>query len=185
MSTLQTVLVALERRIPGSADREDMIDAINIALSEIGHITQVDTSSTVANDTTEYALPTGVYNVVRVEVANSSSADYDYTKVFNWHEVNGYLYFTDELGFSSGNTIRIYYNAPHDDVTDDTDTISNDIPIPLLVAEARYQYEHIQFMDQANLGVKDETILQRLDNDRLIARQRFGVNRINRDPILG
>jgi hypothetical protein len=185
MATLQTVLVALERRIPGAADREDMVDAINIALSEVGHVTLVDETLTVVDDQTEYDLPSGVANVVRVQIANSSTTDYDYATIFTWREINGKLYLPDELGFSAGNKIRIYYNNTHDSVEDDTDTISDDIPIPMLVKMARYEYEFIQYQDQSNMGAKDEAVLERLLIEKMTAQQNYRINRIPRDPILG
>lgn len=185
MATLQTVLVALERRIPGAADHIDMVDAINVALSEVGHVTQVDETLTVSDNTTEYSLPSGVSNVVRVQVKNSASADYDYTTVYNWREVNGYLYLPDELSFDEGRTIRLYYNDTHDSVEDETDTISDDVPIPLLTAIAAYRYEYAQFYSEQNLGVKDQGILDRLQADMYAAQQRYRVNRMYRDPILG
>ena len=185
MATLQSVLVALDRRIPGAADREVMVEAINIALSEVGHITQVDETLTVTDNATEYTLPSGVYNVARVQVANSSTADYDYTTIFNWRETGGKLYLPDELNFSAGNKIRIYYNAPHDSVEDDADTISDDIPIPMLVKMAQYEYEFIMYQDEANMRSKDDAILERLMIEKINVRSNYKINRMPRDPILG
>lgn len=185
MATLQSVLVALERRIPGAADREVMIQAINIALSEVGHVTQVDETLTVTDDATEYTLPSGVANVVRVQIANSSTTDYDYTTIFTWREINGKLYLPDELGFSAGNKIRIYYNNIHDSVEDDTDTISDDIPIPMLVKMAQYEYEFIMYQDEANMRSKDDAVLERLMIEKMNVRSNYRINRMSRDPILG
>jgi hypothetical protein len=182
MTTLVNAIASLERRIPGKADHIDMLNAINVALNEIGFVTQVDETLTVVADQTEYALPTGVGNVVRVEIANSTSGDYDYTRVYTWKEINGYLYFPSNLGFSTGNKIRIYYNGIHADVEEDTDTIEEGIPIPLLMAEAHYWYEKLQYMEQSNMGAKEETILQRLDSERLAAWQRYRVRRLMKDP---
>jgi hypothetical protein len=185
MTTLIDVIRGLDRRIPGNADRIDMVDAINIGLSELGYVTQMDTTLTVVDNQTEYTLPSGVYNVVRVQIATSNTDDYGYVTVYNWREVNGAIHFTDELPHTAGYTIRLYYNALHDEVEDDTDTVSDDIPLPLLIAEARYWFEQITYMDMANLGAKEESTLERLSTERLMARQRYKVNRIPRDPVLG
>ena len=185
MATLNTILVALDRRIPGAAERIDMVDAINIALSEIGYVTKVDETLAVVDNQTEYTLPSGVTDVVRVQIADSSTADYDYTTCFNWREVDGSLYFPSELGYDAGNTIRIYYNDIHDDVADDTDTVDDDIPIPLLVAIAAYRYEFIKYQDHSNISVKDESILTLLQNEMYASAGRYRVNRMHRDPILG
>jgi hypothetical protein len=185
MSTLQSAIVWLEKRIPGVADHSDAVDAINLALSDIGFVTQVNETLTVVNNQTEYTLPAGVSNVVRVQVASSSSADYDYETQFNWHEINGKLYLPDSLKYTAGGKIRIYYNAPHSEVTTDASTISDAIPMPMLATMAAYYYEYLQFYSQANMGAKDTTILDRLLSDKLLAQQRYSVTRMHRDPILG
>lgn len=185
MSTLQSVIAWMERRIPGGVDQDAIIDAINLALSDIGFVTQVDETLTVVDDQTEYTLPSGVSNVVRVQVASSASADYDYQTLYNWREIGGKLYLPDEMAHTAGRKIRVYYNAPHDEVDANTDTISDAIPMSLLTTVAAYFYEYIQFYEQANMGAKDTTILDRLLSDKLLAQQRYRVARMHRDPILG
>ena len=37
MATLTTVLTQLDRRIPGKADRIEMVDAINVALQAVSY----------------------------------------------------------------------------------------------------------------------------------------------------
>lgn len=185
MATLQSVIAALERRIPKNANREDVVDAINLALLDMGLVTKVDETLTVVSNQTEYTLPAGVFNVVRVQVASSSSADYDYQTQYNWREIDGTLYIPDAMKLNSGNKIRIYYNAPHDEVSSDTDIISDAIPLALLTTMAAYYFEYIQFYEQTNMGVKDTTILERLLSDKLVAQQRYKVARMHRDPILG
>jgi len=164
------------------ARREDLVQAINAALEEIGEYTQVDTSLVVVDNQTEYTLPAGVHNVVRVEVAVSTSADYDYIKVFDWSEINGYLYFDGEMNFAAGRTIRIFYNAIHEAVDADTDTVSEDIPLPMIAGLAAYHYFWQQFVNNKNLGVKDEALMAKAENDRANALTRYTVNKIHRDP---
>lgn len=185
MTTLATVLAELERRIPGTADSTTLKDAVNIALSEIGSVTKVDESLTVVDNQTEYSLPSGVINVVRVQIANGKSTDYNYTTIFTWREINGKLYFPDELGFSAGNKIRIYYNDTHDEVLNDEDIIDDDIPIPLLCSIAAYRYEFLKYYDQSNIGVKDDGILVSLRDEMYTAKSKYRVNRMYRDPVHG
>lgn len=172
-----------DRYLISQAVREDLVQAINAALTDIGDVTQVDTSLTVVNDQTEYSLPSGVCNVVRVEVASSASADYNYQKVFNWREINGSLYFTDELGFTPGRTIRIYYNAPHALVDADADVISDGIPIALLVDVAAYYYWLQRYSLQGNLNLKDDSLLAMHAKNKETAMQRYSVKKLQRDPI--
>lgn len=185
MTTLADIKTALERRIGQTVDATNEVSAINIALEEIGNVTKVDETLTVVNDQTEYSLPSGVSNVVRVQIANSSSADYDYTTIFTWRETNGKLYLPDELGFDAGNKIRIYYNDTHDAVSNDADTIDDDIPIPLLIAIARYWYEVIEYQEHRNISTKDNAILDMLRTDMYTAISKYRVNRMYRDPIHG
>jgi hypothetical protein len=42
----------------------------------------------------------------------------------------------------------------------------------------------MQFTSQANVHVKDETILSKVQNDMMIAKAQHRVKRIIRDPIL-
>jgi hypothetical protein len=184
MTTLSTILTGLDRRIPGSADRITMVDAINIALGDLGKVTKVDETLVVVDNQKTYSLPSGVTNVVRVKIAtDSSEAEFDIN--YDWTEIDGSLYFNYELGYDAGNKIVIYYNDVPDEVVDDTDTISDDIPLALIVAEARYWYEQINFMDQSNLSAKDEAILEQLSSERNMARQTYRVRRMSKDPRLG
>jgi len=183
MATLTTILTQLDRRIPGKADRIEMVDAINVALQEIGKVTKIDATLTVTNDATTYSLPSGVRNVVRVEVARGTSSDTTYDKVGNWREVEGTIYLAKELPYTTGNTIRIYYNDTHDSVSDDTDTISDDVPIALICAIAAYRYEYTKFYNQANMGLKDQTILETLRAEMMLAKSAYRVKKMARDPI--
>ena len=184
MTTLATVLVALERRIPGVANRNRMVDAVNTALSEVGKVTKVDTTLTVVANQTEYSLPSGVQDVARVQVANDSDSDY-YLTMFNWREIDGALHFTKEIDASAGVTIRLYYNNIHDSVTEDADTIEDEIPIELLTPVAAYYYYRLQFETRANVSVKEDSVLQLLMQEKNEAKARYRIRTMVRDPILG
>jgi len=174
-----------DRYLISQAVREDLVQAINAALSEVGDVTQVDTSLTVVANQAEYTLASGVQNVVRVEVADSTTADYDYTAVRNWREINGKLYFSNALDFGTGNTIRVFYNAIHDGVDADADTIEEAIPTALLSTIAAYYYQWQQFTNAGNFSQKEDMLLARMQNDVANARVRYRVRKMYRDPIYG
>jgi hypothetical protein len=182
VGAFSNAMAAGDRYLISQAVREDLVQAINAALTDIGDVTQVDTSLTVVADQTEYSLPSGVSNVVRVEVAESASADYDYQRAHNWREISGSLYFTDELGFTAGRTIRLYYNAQHAAVDADADTISDGIPLALLVDVAVYYYWLQQYSLQGNLNMKEDSLLAMYAQNKERAMQRYSVNKLQRDP---
>ena len=183
IGAFSNAMAAGDRYLISQAGREDLVQAINAALTDIGDVTQVNTSLTVVDNQTEYSLPTGVSHVVRVEVASSASADYDYQKVHNWREINGSLYFTDELPYTAGRTIRLYYNAPHSAVDADADTISDGIPLPLLVDVAVYYYWLQWYSLQGNLNMKEDSLLAMHAQNKERARQRYTVTKLHRDPV--
>ena len=183
MATLKDTLANLDKRIPGVADRITMIDAINIALSEIGKVTKVDDTLDVVADQLTYALPTGVMNVVRVQVATDSSEDAFQTD-YSWQEVNGSLYFPLELDYTAGTKIRIFYNDTHDTVSADADVVNDGIPQALLCAIAAYRYIMLDYHSQQNIGLKDKDILQMMMLEMQTAKATYKVQRIYRDPKL-
>lgn len=97
--------------------------AMGLALGELPEHTLEDlTLVTVANQE-EYTLPTGVFNLVAVEIASSATAPYQYVESLHWRETAG-----GKLRFISGwqpviagFKMRISYNddhprLPHDDL---------------------------------------------------------------------
>ena len=181
MSTLAEALRDLRRRLGKTPDDTEMIDAVNNALYDIGGSTQVDETLDVVDDQTTYDLPTDVYNVVKIEVQNDGVSNDNYHSIDKWHEANGKLYFPEELKYTAGNTIRLYYNAVPDVVDDTTDTISDDIPLPLITAIAAYHYHWNKYLDRANLTVKDQNILSKAQYDRQVAEARWRVHRLSRE----
>lgn len=173
------------RYLLSPASKEELIQAVNAALEHIGPVTQVDDSSLVVVDNqTEYTLPSGVANVMRVEVASGSSADYDYERVFNWYEINGKLYFDNELGYTAGHKIRLFYNDEHDSVSSDSDTISEAIPLSLITATASYYYQRHLFSVIGNQDAKEQVLLQMVREEMLLAENRLRITRMPRDPRL-
>jgi len=102
--------------------------AIQAALSDLGDVVDTDETLTTDTDDEVYALPTGVYNILRVEIASSDADPYQYAPNYFWKELGGYLYFDpNKKPGTDSYKIRLWYKAPHDDVFDSTDVISNAI----------------------------------------------------------
>jgi len=96
-------------------------NSVNSVLKDELIIANDTTFETVANQES-YELPDGVFDIVRVEVADSLTAPYLYKKSYNWYEVNGYLYFDD--GYepaSDGFKIRLWYRTPHGELAESGD----------------------------------------------------------------
>jgi len=181
MSTLATALRDLRRRLGKTPDQTEMIDAINNALYDIGGSTSVDTTLVAVDDQLEYSLASGTYNVVKIEIENDVVDNYDYHTIEYWHEADGKIYLPEALKYTAGNTIRIYYNPVPTVVSEETDTISDDIPLPLLTATAAYHYQWNKYQDRANLTVKDNNILQKAEKDMQLAQIRWRVHRLSRE----
>lgn len=100
--------------------------AVNQALDEIGNVDRQYSDAafvTVANQM-DYTLPAGISDVRRVEVAQSTTAPYEYMIHSHYREIGGAIQFVK--GFepgSSGHRIRLTYNTPVAHLTTDTGTI--------------------------------------------------------------
>lgn len=100
--------------------------AINLAVADIGNVDQQSTSLTTVANQSSYTLPTGVYNVVKVEIAQDTSDPYDYMQVYHYQEINGQLQFLPgHQPMLTGYIIRLTYNAPLAELNDDSDTLPN------------------------------------------------------------
>ena len=199
MTTLVYLVIDdLRRRLWSKANKEELIDAINVALNNIGRVTLIDTSLTVVDNQLSYDLPstttydtdTKVYtvesvrNVVRVQVATSTSGDYDYETVYNWREKGGDLIFQDELDYTAGRTIKVFYNMNHPRVDVIDDNISDDIPIPLIAATAAYYYYLKQYANGGTENKHLSNLLESARREKMEAEMKYRIRRINRDPIL-
>lgn len=121
----------------GDWPRYKLWEFINRALRRLGDIPTEDITTVVVADTYEYTLPTGAYNVVRVEQAHSASAPYYWQPIYTWKEQDGKLKFLPgKEPQIVGNVLRITYMAPHAEMDADADTISNYVHPDLLTAAA-------------------------------------------------
>jgi hypothetical protein len=109
--------------------REELVVALNMALSDIGPFTQINDTLVQVADQETYDLPSGVSNVTRVQMATAAAAPYQWSQPhMHWRELDGHLYLDQyHLADNAGDLIRLYYDAKHADVYDDTDVVSDRI----------------------------------------------------------
>lgn len=134
---------------------DELIAAINLALGDIGPMTQHNDTLLVTADTEEYTLPAGVFNVVRVEVGEDDAAPYSWVRHHYWQEQAGSLIFpAGREPTDTAMPIRVWYNAPHATVSADTDVIAEINPLRLAWASAYYAY----FMRSKQVGTDDKEL---------------------------
>lgn len=144
-NSTKTFTFATQSSAPGASKRYAYCDrdwprdllrqAVNMALQTIGGVTTQYTDATfiTVQNQMAYTLPTGVYNVKRVEVATSLTAPYDYAIHHNWTETPTQIIFHE--GFQivrEGYLIRLTYEALPGELDDDADTIDDRIHPDLL-----------------------------------------------------
>ena len=144
--------------------RFDLQDAINAALKEIGDVPQQYTNAafvTVA-DQINYDLPTGVYNVKKVEIARSSSAPYDYVEHKHWREIDDDIFFDENSQPGTDDyLIRLTYCVPPTALSADSTAISDYVHIDRLKWQAA-----VHALRRRLQGVKtDDPIQQALMQD--------------------
>jgi hypothetical protein len=123
---------AVSQDYPKSA----LIQSINQVLRNT-FLPQVDITLVTVADQEEYALPTGVSDVRRVEIAQSDATPYDYLESRNWTETNGKLVFdTDSAPGTASMKIRITWAKPHAILSTDTGVVDARINTDWLVWHA-------------------------------------------------
>ena len=109
---------------------QDLRQAANLAMRETGMLEYKDeTVSAVENDLI-YTLPTGVFNVSRIEVATDiGTVDEAYQLNTHWDERDGKIYFDKyfQPATDDSQIIRYLYEKYPPDLTADADTISTQI----------------------------------------------------------
>ena len=162
VGTLGATITATDRYAFVDKDwpRDVLRRAVNQAIQSLGALPDLYTLATFVTvaDQEAYALPSGVYNVKRVEIATSTSTPYYYIKHHHWTEKDGYIYF--DTGFElpdAGYLIRLTYEVPSAELTTDAGTISNYIHPDLLKWEAAV---NAYMWKQPNMG-EGSSILER------------------------
>lgn len=90
-----------------------------------------DTTLAVTANTQSYTLPSGVFDVRRVEIERDDTTG-DYERSHHWKELNGVLYFDPEHAPGDiGKTIRVWYAKDHGELAD-SGTVDNDVDLRYL-----------------------------------------------------
>lgn len=168
--------------INGDWPKEMLIQFINQALQDMGDVPAIDTSLTTTANTARYALPSGVYNIKRVEIEENISSAYPYIPWLLWREIDGYLEFDLQYP-EAGKTIRLTYEAKHATVSSDASIISNYVDLRLLVWSAavhawRWRMQRVGGDKPIFLQMMSEAIQNR---DKLLANPEMR-KRIPKDP---
>ena len=113
--------------------RDELIEAINAARQTIGSVPAEDETLVTVADQMDYTLPADVYNVKRVEEAQSTAAPYLYVPHSHWEEIGGEISFDEDTQPQTTDyRIRLTYAVPPTDLDADADVISNYVHIDLL-----------------------------------------------------
>lgn len=169
--------------INGDWPKEMLIQFINQALQDMGDVPAIDTSLTTTINTARYALPSGVYNIKRVEIEENVSSAYPYIRWLNWQEINGYLEFDLQYP-EAGRKIRLTYEAKHATVNSDASIISNYVDLRLLVWSAAV---HAWRWRLQRVGGDRQPIFSQMMSEAVQNRDRLLANpemrkRIPKDP---
>lgn len=140
--------------------REDIVQAVNQALRQIGSVTKINDTLVVIADTQYYTLPTGVSNVTRIAVANDTSEPIEYHRSYSWHEYDGKLYIHEPILQEAGRTIRLYYDSQPTQVNADTDVISDLIDRNRLYWTAAYHFFRNRLAIEGNQDQRVNMLMQ-------------------------
>jgi hypothetical protein len=97
--------------------------SVNKALMRIGDVDQQDETTPVVAGQLAYTLPSGAFNVKKVEIKIDAT---NYEELYNWREIEGAIQFVTGHAPNSG-YLRLTYNAPLAEITVDTTAIPNNI----------------------------------------------------------
>jgi len=144
------------------------------ALRALGPVRTVDTSLTTADSQTDYNFPSGVLDIVKVEIQGntSDSNDNQYFEVpfkkIPPSSIGGTRSFTIAQ-YDSGRTIRLTVIGPHAKLSDYDDDISDDIYEELAVAACALACARWK------RSATEQTILPRLEVDYAYAIQKYPI----------
>ena len=167
--------------IRGTYHKQALLDAVNMALTEIGAVSQTDDTLLVTADTEEYDLPAGVSNVVRVQVGGSASEPYTWETLHYWREMGTKLIFPNgKAPTSDGMPLRLIYNAPHAVLTADSDSIDSAIHPTRLAWLSGYHavLERVRLVGADDQKTKDLMALMSSRVQEMAAR--FPVRRVTK-----
>lgn len=174
-----TAITADEPYSVTNTDPYALIEAVNSALTHMGTYTKVDETLSSDTTSTEYTLPSGVSNLVRVEY----SVDDSFSPQLSWREIDGKLY--TYTPFKEAGTIRLYYNTLHPYVEDADDVISDAYNYNRLAWTAAYMFQFHRLQLTGNYSEKESSMLSLAQREAEKLARAFPVHHLERDPILG
>lgn len=174
-----TAITADEPYSATNTDPYALIEAVNSALTHMGTYTKVDETLSSDTTSTEYTLPTGVSNLVRVEY----SVDDSYSPQLSWREIEGKLY--TYTPFKTAGTVRLYYNTLHPYVEDADDVISDAYNYNRLAWTATYMFQFQRLQLTGNYSEKETSLMSLAQREAEKLARAFPVHHLERDPILG
>ena len=96
--------------------------AVNAVLADYPLEKQDTTLAVDVDNFGEYTLPSGVNNVLQVEIATEDASPYGYVKNYQWREQGGTLEIYDGLwAYQDGKKVRLTYQGKHGEVDDAID----------------------------------------------------------------
>lgn len=133
--SLDNIVPAGTRYTAVNQNREMLVQAVNQALLHMGLYTVIDDSLT-GSTSTEYILPDGVSDVVKIDELLTETS---FSPVKTWREYAGRLYL--EAPLVGGRNLRLFYNRLHDTVSQDGDDIDRAFHLTRIAWTATYFYE--------------------------------------------
>ena len=123
--------------------RHILIQFVNQAIQELGSVARTDTSLTIVDEQTEYALPLPAnpeLKQVWLQTNKDDSDDNRWVKMYGWEVVHGDPATGDLLRFdrqySAGYSVRLDYNDRHDQLFIDADPLQEDVPVERVIYPA-------------------------------------------------
>jgi hypothetical protein len=115
--------------IPGDYPQDVLRWAVNQALKlDFPGPPAENVTLTTTADQEDYTLPSGVYNLLRVEIATNTEAPYEYAVHHHWKEMSGELRFDTGMAPADDDLIvRLIYSVPPAELTTDTTAIDDRI----------------------------------------------------------
>lgn len=156
---------------------DQVVSAIQSAL-DTTYITALDSTLTGDGQTLEFTLPSGVFDVLRIETEDTADAHSGKYPAHHWREIhNGKIRFDFGYAPDDDYTIHVYYKSYHPELTDYTTTINNEIDVEWLRYKAaqellwwgvtmygqQVEYRIEERMNKVMLGLQRRTARRGID----------------------
>lgn len=165
--------------------RDLLVQAMHDALQEIGYPDSTFEIVSVANQLS-YTLDGDAYinKIKRVEVQVSGSSPTEYVRHYHWVQVGQTLNFISKVPTESGLIIKLWADTTPQYLTDDADTLPDEIHILRLAWNGAYNALMLRLGQSNNSESLTNELLKIADAKRAEFNNKYPVGTINRDPIL-